>query len=206
MWLHDRAPGAPKATNQSNGHTTKSEASLNSKLLVSNLHYEITPKDPTASFGQIGTLVREPLIRYDRSGRSSGVAIISFETPAEATRAKKQFSGILAKGQPMTIAYDSGPPRTTRRVASAPSSLLNRIQKPALADRLSQDDSSTAAAPPRSTGPIRSRRGKARPTARAPKKPKTAEDLDKELDLFMGDGSKETSATVAATTVDVEMA
>jgi hypothetical protein len=43
----------------------------------------------------------------------------------------------------MSIAYDSGPPRTTRRVASAPGSLLNRIQKPALADRLSQDDSST---------------------------------------------------------------
>lgn len=43
----------------------------------------------------------------------------------------------------MSIAYDSGPPRTARRVASAPSSLLNRIQKPALADRLSQDDSST---------------------------------------------------------------
>src|ERR1700735_5514376 len=46
----------------------------------------------------------------------------------------------------MSIAYDSGPPRTARRVASAPSSLLNRIQKPALADRLSQDDSSTTAA------------------------------------------------------------
>ena len=37
-------------------------------------------------------------LKYDRSGRSSGVAIIAFETPAEATRAKKQFDGILAKG------------------------------------------------------------------------------------------------------------
>lgn len=83
-----------------------------------------------AIFGQIGTLVREPLIRvrssecteftwrepvpttfdwhfrtfkYDRSGRSSGVAIITFETPAEATRAKKQFDGILAKGKRFTF-------------------------------------------------------------------------------------------------------
>jgi hypothetical protein len=38
------------------------------------------------------------LLKYDRSGRSSGVAIISFETPAEAARAKKQFEGKLAKG------------------------------------------------------------------------------------------------------------
>ena len=35
--------------------------------------------------------------QYDRSGRSSGVAVITFETPMEATRAKKQFDGILAK-------------------------------------------------------------------------------------------------------------
>lgn len=37
-------------------------------------------------------------IKYDRSGRSSGIAIISYETSAEATKAKKQFDGILAKG------------------------------------------------------------------------------------------------------------
>jgi len=212
MWLHDKAPGVPRAANG----LAKPEASINSKLLVSNLHYEITPKDLIAIFGQIGTLVREPIIRYDRSGRSSGVAIISFETAAEATRAKKQFSGILAKDQPMSIAYDSGPPRNARRIASAPSSLLNRIQKPALADRLSKDDSATpAAASTRSSGPIRSRRGGARPAPRASKKPKTAEDLDKELDLFMGDGSKATEAAASAAVVgaapaqqeaDVEMA
>jgi hypothetical protein len=46
MWLHDKAPGAPRAANQANGHI-KVESSLNSKLIVSNLHYEITPKDLT---------------------------------------------------------------------------------------------------------------------------------------------------------------
>jgi THO complex subunit 4 len=225
MWLHDKAPGAPRAANTANGHI-KAEASLNSKLLVSNLHYEITPKDLTAIFGQIGTLVREPLIRYDRSGRSSGVAIISFETPAEATRAKKQFDGILAKGQPMSITYDFGPPRMARRVVSAPGSLLNRIQKPPLADRLSLDDSSIEGAPSyvllfykplrlmelvdsnSGPGPIRSKRR----TARVPKprKPKTAEDLDNELDLFMGDGTKDTATAAAPAATqpegDVEMA
>lgn len=48
----------------------------------------------------------------------------------------------------MAIVYDAGPPRAPRRAASA-SSLLNRIEKPALADRLSQDDSSPRASQPR---------------------------------------------------------
>lgn len=107
----------------------------------------------------------------------------------------------------MSIAYDFGPPRMPRRVASSPGSLLNRIQKPPLADRLSHDDSSIKAAPSyvfhastsdselnrssRGVGPIRTRRGGGRHAPKAPKKPKTAEDLDKELDLFMGDGTKD---------------
>ena len=110
-------------------------------------------------------------LQYDRSGRSSGTAFIAFETNAEATRAKKQFDGILAKGnvfsfslppmllgkkltcfclplgQPMEIVFDTLPPRNPRRSASVPStsSLLNRIQKPPLVDRLSRDDSSIKA-------------------------------------------------------------
>ena len=38
------------------------------------------------------------LLKYDRSGRSSGVAIITYEKPAEAARAKKEYEGKLAKG------------------------------------------------------------------------------------------------------------
>lgn len=91
-------------------------------------------------------------IKYDRSGRSSGVAIVSFETAAEAKKALTTFDQKLCKGQlncvrshsgseyglgqPMSITLDAGPPaRQARRVASAPS-LINRIQKPALAERL----------------------------------------------------------------------
>jgi len=138
IWLHDRAPTAPRADLQA--------ATSNTKLVVSNLHYDITPKDLIAIFGQIGTLIREPIIRYDRSGRSSGVAIVSFETAAEASRAKKQFDGILAKGQPMSIVFDTMVPlgvRNARRSVTAPASLLNRIQKPPLLERLSRGDSKT---------------------------------------------------------------
>lgn len=212
QWLHDKAPTGPRAldSGRPRAAAAPTNAPLNTKLLVSNLHYDITPKDLTSIFGQIGTLVREPLIRYDRSGRSSGTAIISFETSTEATRAKKQFDGILARGQPMSIEFDSMPPRQPRvRSASVPASLINRIQKPPLLDRLSRDDSSvkTPSGPRGGVGPIRSRRGAGGPPAaripRGPKKPKTAEELDKELDAFMGDSEPVLQVPAA---VDAEQA
>ncbi|KAJ8081899.1 hypothetical protein PM082_024593 [Marasmius tenuissimus] len=192
QWVHDRAPGVKTAfSNEDKPRLPSNGSAVTTKLQVSNLHYEVTPKDLASIFGQIGTLVREPLIRYDRSGRSSGVAIISYETPAEATRAKKQFDGILAKGQPMSITYDSGPPRPPRRAVSG-SALINRIQRPPLKERLAADDSEIKEST--GPGPMRSRprrRGgpppKANTSRPAPKKPKTAEELDKELDAFMGD-------------------
>ncbi|KAH9986170.1 hypothetical protein BJV74DRAFT_845142 [Russula compacta] len=206
VWVHDRAPEVPRATTQ----LSDLNASLSSKLMVTNLHYEITPKDLTAIFGQMGTLVREPFIRYDRSGRSSGVAIIMFETPAEATRAKKQLDGVLAKGQPISIEFDQGVSRRTS--ASAPS-LLNRIQKPPLLDRLgqAQTNAKVSLIHSKRLGAIRGRgrgrgtgAGRGR-TSTAP--PKSAAELDNELDAFMAvDNGSGTPSAKPAENGDVEMA
>lgn len=142
----------------------------------------------------------------------------------------------------MTIVFDTMPIRGPRRVVSAPttSSLLNRIQKPPLAERLSTDDStprssngpcvhpvisSHSRANSEHSGPVRTRqprrgpRSEGKPAARqGPKKPKTAEELDKELDAFMVDTEPAAApaappaevapaVAVAATPVqDVEMA
>ncbi|KAJ6487783.1 hypothetical protein C8R45DRAFT_256549 [Mycena sanguinolenta] len=222
QWLHDMADDDNTAFNSTANPRPRlaGVAGPSTKLIVTNLHYEITPKDLTAIFGQIGTLVSEPQIRYDRSGRSSGTAIVAFETLAEATRAKNQYDGILAKGQPMSIAFDVTPPRQPRvRSSSAPStsSLLNRIQKPPLLDRLSGGSKDDSALPGRGAsrggaGPIRTARGSQKPArggraASGPKKakaaPKTAADLDKELDAFMGDS---TTAAAEPPAQDVEMA
>jgi hypothetical protein len=43
VWVHDKAPGATRAATQS----SNPNASLSSKLMVTNLHYEITPRDLT---------------------------------------------------------------------------------------------------------------------------------------------------------------
>jgi len=107
----------------------------------------------------------------------------------------------------MSIAFDTvqAPLRgvNARRSVSAPSSLLNRIQKPPLLNRLGKDDihAQTPSGPRAGAGPIRSRphRGGAaqRPAPRA-KQPKTAEDLDKELEAFMVD-KEEPAADPSAT-------
>ncbi|EIW55221.1 RNA-binding domain-containing protein [Trametes versicolor FP-101664 SS1] len=217
QWLHDKAPGVPRAV-QANATSRPAGGITNTRILVSNLHYEVTPKDLTQIFGQIGTLVREPLIRYDRSGRSTGVAVVTFETPAEATRAKNQFDGILAKNQPMEITYDTAPPASAKgpRRGANTGSLLNRIEKPPLLDRLSRNDTKPRqnAATEGGVGPVRNkpRGGAAGPRAgkRVPAKPKTAEDLDKELDAYLQDdvipnGQTEKPAAVAGEG-DVEMA
>ena len=56
--------------------------------------------------------------------------------------------GYMRLDQPMSIAYDTAPPpgKGTRRNASSPS-LLNRIEKPPLLDRLSKTDIKSKPAP-----------------------------------------------------------
>jgi len=125
----------------------------------------------------------------------------------------------------MSIDFDTMPPRAPRRSASVPTSasLLNRIQKPPLVERLSRDDSVIKApSGPRAFtgGPVRNRPsrgggggGSANTNtniARAPKgpkKPKTAAELDQELDAFMGDADVVPAGDAAASAAgDVDMA
>lgn len=86
------------------------------------------------------------------------MGIVSFETPSQAAQAKTQFNGKIAKGmgssprvfacpnhllgQPMEIAFDTAPPRvrSTSMPGLSTSSLLSRIERPSLAERLSGGD------------------------------------------------------------------
>jgi len=188
--LHEKAAPAPRKPPVSNQIQDE-----NSRIMVTNLHYELTPKDLMSVFGNVGTLVREPLIRYDRSGRSSGVAIITYETPEEASRAISRFNGATANGQMMTVEYAPIPTKPKRRAVSAPASLIDRISKPPLLERLGESKKtpeSIAPRKPRGGGPIRTKG--TRPPRPGPKKQKTAEELDQELDSFMKDDSKPKSA------------
>ncbi|EIN08345.1 RNA-binding domain-containing protein [Punctularia strigosozonata HHB-11173 SS5] len=211
-WLHDKAPGTNRQRRRS-PVSAPANAAPNSRLVVSGLHYEVTAKDLINAFGHMGTLVREPLIKYDRSGRSTGVAIVTYETADEAALAKAKFDGVRINDKPMRVSFDTAPPKSQRSV-SAPTSLLNRIEKPPLIDRLADDKASAAIEKPSRTagsGPVRTRGGRGRGgaaprTPRESKKPKTAEELDKELESFMGDTSAPVQPSVASADADVEMA
>lgn len=195
--MHDRAPGAKRAAAPSSNSLGKGAApEVNARLMVSNLHYEITPVDLSKIFGQTGVLVREPQIRYDRSGRSSGVAFVTYENAEQAAKAKATFDNKTAKGQAMTIEFAAPPPGSRRAVsAQATKTLLNRIEKPSLIERISQDDialvqpkANNRAKPARTeggAGPVRNKRGANKPQPKQRKKPMTAEDLDRELEAFM---------------------
>ncbi|QRW05474.1 RNA recognition motif protein [Ceratobasidium sp. AG-Ba] len=194
QWVHDLAPNADQVRKPR--PNTSNVTSESARLNVSNLHYEVTQKDLASIFGAIGTLVREPTIRYDRSGRSTGVATVQFVNARDAVAAQKQLDGALAKGEVMNIKLDTAPPPRSRAAdgRTSTSTLLNRMDKKPLADRLADSEPSKTAGD--RSGPVRNAKPKAKPTgkqasgkpARVKSAPKTAEELDQELEAFMGEG------------------
>jgi hypothetical protein len=62
QWLHDKAPTGPRADHNGTGRPRNagvpaSAIAMNTRLAVSNLHYEITPKDLTVRLLPITALV-----------------------------------------------------------------------------------------------------------------------------------------------------
>ncbi|KAG9126421.1 hypothetical protein FRC07_003481, partial [Ceratobasidium sp. 392] len=199
QWVHDMAPGADEGRKAR--PSSSNAVSDSTRLHVSNLHYEVTQKDLSSIFGTIGTLSREPIIRYDRSGRSTGVATVQFVHARDAKLAQKQLDGVLAKGEAMSIKLDIAPPPRSRGGdgRTSTNTLLNRMDKKPLADRLADSGSTKTSGD--QVGPVRNARqkgkapakqGAAKP-ARSKPAPKTAEDLDKELEAFMGESEDKTS-------------
>ncbi|KAG8757436.1 hypothetical protein FRC14_002079 [Serendipita sp. 396] len=191
QWLHDKAPGAEKtrAPRVTESHNVSGQ---NAKLLVDNLHYEVSERDLVSLFGKYGSFAREPRIRFDRSGRSLGTAVIVFENVEDAKAAQRGLNRQLAKGQELIVRFDDTP-TNTRGAAS----LLARMDKgssSSLASRLgdaprgSENGSQSTRG---GIGPHRNRggrggggrgaQGRERPS---PKKPLTAEQLDKDLDSY----------------------
>jgi len=200
------------------------------RLIVSNLHYEITEADLVKIFQPYGEFSRKPTIRYDRSGRSTGFAYVNYVNEEDALLAKRELHGVLAKGEPINIVVESFVTRNpSKRVeenkgrgftgANNHLSLKDRLAKTSLIHRFS-DAAPAAAATTKDVemvdeshtpGPVRTPRGAARRAVsdRAPRrgggaggaaaastraaraKPKTADDLDKELDAYVHDGAKE---------------
>lgn len=75
--------------------------------------------------------MKEARLRYDRAGRSEGVAFVTYEHVADARAAIRDFDGANAKGQPIRLTLLPLPRRDNPfdRVEN-PRSLFDRIEAP----------------------------------------------------------------------------
>ncbi|KAL2262813.1 hypothetical protein VTK26DRAFT_9395 [Humicola hyalothermophila] len=112
-WVHDRFEdyGSRRSETRRRYSPEPSSDSRGSKLRVDNLHYELTQEDLEGLFNQIGPVIRVE-IKYDRAGRSEGVAFVTYESHRDALQAIKEYDGANAAGQPIRLTLiPAGPAR-----------------------------------------------------------------------------------------------
>ncbi|KAF9295321.1 hypothetical protein BGZ88_002345 [Linnemannia elongata] len=225
-WTHDkfddsnqRAAGGRGGQNNNNGGGA---AAGGNKIIVENLHYAVTLEDIKELFTTHAGPVKFAEVKYDLSGRSTGVATITFKESKDAASAIEKLHGIALDGQPMKIKFAPAPASNNRpqdrraapskdagkrdvfsRLGSSEADIaarlgkLNPLPKTAGATggrgqgasnqnnnnggRNSNSNNSNSNRQPQSSKP------------REKKKPhvKTAEELDAEMDTYMGDGTAE---------------
>ncbi|EFY92756.1 RNA binding protein, putative [Metarhizium acridum CQMa 102] len=103
-WVHDRYDESESRRGPASRRRRDSPVSDNkgSKIRVENIHYDLTEEDLDELFARIGRVSRLNL-RYDRAGRSEGVAYVTYEQREDAEEAIKQFDGANANGQPIRL-------------------------------------------------------------------------------------------------------
>ncbi|KAF9202965.1 hypothetical protein BGZ49_006925 [Haplosporangium sp. Z 27] len=205
-WTHDKfdEPSKRGAGGPRGGDSPRSQEG-NAKIIVENLHYAVTLEDIKELFNTHAGPVKFAEVKYDPSGRSTGVATILFKEPADAATAIKKLHGITLDNQPMKITYAPLPANLNRgqdrrsgpsgaapkrdvfsRLGSSEADIASRLGKPNPVPKLTVDRAQA------SQGQGQGRRqqggGPSKP-ARENKKPqvKTAEELDAEMDTYMGD-------------------
>ncbi|EMR08368.1 hypothetical protein PNEG_03208 [Pneumocystis murina B123] len=124
-WTHDlyEGSGEKSSIGVSKQAYKQVPKPLSYRVKVENLHYELTEDDLNGLFKRIGP-VSKLNIKYDRSGRSTGIAFVSFERIEDAHNAINQFNGANAAGQPITLTLDLQPSRKSQRKSD---SLFGRI-------------------------------------------------------------------------------
>jgi len=159
-----RAAAAP-ATDSSKAVSQGSE-----KIIVSNLPGDVNEAQIKDLFNQTVGALREITLHYDASGRSKGIATVTFQKKGDGAKAFQQYNNRLIDGKrPMKIEIVVDPSRPLP-----------------LASRVAPAPAATKAATPRTGTAPRGRRGvRGRGGARKSERPaKSAADLDAEMEDY----------------------
>jgi len=167
------------------------ETDKSPKLRIENLHYDVSERELESLFSQIGTIADGPSIKFDKSGRSEGVAWVTYTNSSDAERAKIEFDGAPAKGQFITVQFDFTGIRSFNATGE---SLAARLGVPtrgrggkAFGDRPKKEYQPANESRGRGRGLGRGTgRGRGRGGRGDRGERKTRADLDAELERFMG--------------------
>ncbi|PAN50320.1 hypothetical protein PAHAL_9G512300 [Panicum hallii] len=99
-WQHDMYPAVAATGGGSGGRVSAIETGT--KLYISNLDFGVSNEDIKELFSELGDLKRSS-INYDRSGRSKGTAEVVFARRADAVAAVKKYNNVQLDGKPMKI-------------------------------------------------------------------------------------------------------
>ncbi|TIB18938.1 hypothetical protein E3P92_00387 [Wallemia ichthyophaga] len=146
------------------------------QVKLSNLHYEINEEMLANIFN--GFQLTKLVVKYDKSGRSTGEAVVAFEKSIDADRAIDMFDGKTAKDQEIRVEpygyFTVDPPP---RSGATGSSLLSR-----LGAKVHSDPPPSG---PRSKQSSRPRKQTKPANIKSKPAPKDSDSQDKELDDFM---------------------
>ncbi|MCJ1424863.1 hypothetical protein MMC29_002751 [Sticta canariensis] len=110
-WIHDKYEDDPQTRRPTRGprnartDRVSPESDLTTsgaKLRVDNLHYDLTEDELEDLFTRIGP-VSALSLRFDRAGRSSGTAFVTYASIHDARAAIREFDGANANGQPIRL-------------------------------------------------------------------------------------------------------
>jgi len=141
------------------------------KIIVSNLPQDVNETQIKELFHSTVGPLREVTLHYDSAGRSKGVAAVHFQRKGDGNKAFLQYNNRLIDGKrPMKIEIV---------VAPQPQSLASRVAPPATVV-----EAVVAPGPRTGGGRGRGRRGGARGSRKGDRPPKSAADLDAEMEDY----------------------
>ncbi|CEH18263.1 rna annealing factor [Ceraceosorus bombacis] len=177
-----RAPPTGPANNRNRGPViipgrAPGGGPLNSKIIVSNLPVDVTEPQVKELFStSIGPL-RRVQMSFRANGQSTGTVTVEFQRPDDANRAYQQYNNRLIDGKkPIKIEVVVDPAQAAAIAA----------QQAAVAQSVRGAPSQRGKAATRGRGAARGRGARPKREAR-PKK--TVEDLDAEMDVYVGESS-----------------